>query len=173
LAGALSSPKVRQGIERALRILEARRAAGWPTLELQLVVQACPASEQYSRWRKDRHRLMQRSDKQWGTFEWPDRMAPRDVALLLLPYPAGRVGPAIAATKLAAQPLFINGPADTRERIELLASELIRVWVHGTPGDVAALLAPPVLEELQGGRVQHRSLLDLGLSWPLPPPDGL
>lgn len=169
----LSESKVRPSIERALSILEARRAAGWKTMELQLVVQAFPSSEQYARWRKDRHRLLQRSNPQWGTFDWPERMGTRDVALLLLPYPAGRVGPAIARTKLAAQPMFINGPADTRERIELLASELIRVWVHGTPADVAAVLGPPVLEELQGGRVNRRSVLDCGLSWPLPAPDGL
>lgn len=63
----LAPARVQSSIERALRILAARRAAGGRgEHELQAVVQVCPAGEHYARWRKDRNRIMQRSSKRWG-----------------------------------------------------------------------------------------------------------
>ena len=118
----LAPAKVQSSIDRALRILAARHAAGAHRVhELQAVVQVCPAGEHYARWRKDRHRIMQRSSKRWGTHNWPDRLAANDVAVVLLPYPAGRVGPALAAAKIVCEPVFIHGRAETRPAVELLA----------------------------------------------------
>ena len=55
----LSASEVRASIDRALRIFEARRVAGGRReLELQVVVQACPAGLHYARWRKERNRVM-------------------------------------------------------------------------------------------------------------------
>ena len=173
--GELSSAKVRSSIDRALRIHAARAAAGGRVLrELQAVVQVCPAGEQYARWRKGRNRLMQRSSKRWGTGTWPEHLGAEEVAVVVLPYPAGRVGPALAAAKLVLEPVCIQGDARAREAVELLAMQLVRLWVHMAVDAEAYVLAPPVLEEFQRARVQRRTLLDCGLSsWPLPPPDGL
>ena len=171
----LSPASVRSSIERALRILAARHAAGGRhEHELQAVVQVCPAGQHYARWRKDRNRIMQRSSKCWGTHSWPERLAADEVAVVLLPYPAGRVGPALAAAKIVSEPVFIHGHAETRPAVELLAIQLVRLWLHMTPDTDTRILAPPVLEEFQRARLQRRSLLDCGVSsWPLPPPDGL
>jgi len=171
----LSANEVRASIDRALRILQARQDAGGPCAhELQVVVQACPAGEHYARWRKERNRLMARSSKRWGTGSWPERLPSGDVGIVLLPYPAGRVGPALAAAKIAYQPVFLNGHAQTRAAVELLAMQAVRLWLHMTPDEDTLVLAPPVLEEFQRARVQRRWLLDCGVSsWPLPPPDGL
>ena len=137
-------------------------------------MQVCPAGEHYARWRKDRHRIMQRSSKRWGSQNWGDRLPPDDVAVVLLPYPAGRVGPALAAAKIVYTPVFISGRAETRPAAELLAIQVVRLWLHMAPDTDTLTLAPPVLEEFQRARLQHRSLLDCGISsWPLPPPDGL
>ncbi len=137
-------------------------------------MQVCGDGEQYARWRKDRDRIMQRSSKRWGTGAWPDRLAAGDIALVLLPYPADRVRPALATPKLAYQPAFIDGQAENRDAVVLLAMQLVRLWLHITPERDTLVLAPPVLEEFQRARVQRRSLLDCGAeSWPLPPPDGL
>lgn len=162
-------------IDRGLAILAARQAAGVKTLDLQLVVQACPAGEQYPRWRKERHRLLQRSNKAWSTVQWPERM-PRDrFALLLLPYPAGKVGPALAGAKLQAEPMFFQPSVkEDSAWLDLMAAQIIRAWLHWTPADLSVAAAPPVLEEFRLGRVHSRRLFDCGLrSWPLPPPDGL
>ena len=92
--GEPSPAKVQASIDRALRILAARRVAGGcDEHELQVVVQVCAGGEHYARWRKDRDRIMQRSSKQWGTHGWAERLPAGDVAVVLLPYPAGRVGP--------------------------------------------------------------------------------
>jgi hypothetical protein len=171
----LSRATIQSSIDRALRILEARRVAGGRhEHELQAVVQVCPAGEHYARWRKDRHRIMQRSSKRWGTDSWDDRLPPDDVAVVQLPYPAGRVGPALAAAKIVYTPVFISGRAATCPAVELLAMQAVRVWLHMTPDSDTLVLAPPVLEEFQRARMHRRSLVDCGVStWPLPPPDGL
>lgn len=171
----LSASEIRASIDRALRIFEARRVAGGRReLELQVVVQACPAGLHYARWRKERNRLMARSSKRWGTGAWPERLPSGDVGIVVLPYPAGRVGPALAAAKITYQPVFLNGRAETRAAVELLAMQAVRMWLHMTADEDTLVLAPPVLEEFQRARVQRRSLLDCGVgSWPLPPPDGL
>ena len=171
----LAPAELQSSIDRALRILDARRAAGAHRAhELQAVVQVCPVGEHYARWRKDRPRIMQRSSKRWGTHSWADRLPANDVAVVLLPYPAGRVGPALAAAKIVYTPVFISGRAETRPAVELLAMQAVRVWLHMTPDSDTLVLAPPVLEEFQRARIHRRSLLDCGVSpWPLPPPDGL
>ena len=93
---------------------------------------------------------------------------------MLLPYPAGRVGPALAAAKIVYEPVFLYGRAETRAAVELLAMQAVRMWLHMTADEDTLVLAPPVLEEFQRARVQRRSLLDCGVSsWHLPPPDGL
>ena len=172
--GELSAREIRASIDRALAILRARQGAGGRREhELQVVVQACPAGEHYVRWRKDRNRLMARSSKRWGTGSWPERLPSGDVGIVLLPYPAGRVGPALAAARIAYQPIFLQGRAETRAAVELLAMQAVRMWLHMTADEDTLVLAPPVLEEFQRARVQRRSLLDCGVSWPLPPPDGL
>ena len=173
--GELSRAGVQSSIDRALRILDARRTAGgYREHELQVVVQVCPAGEHYARWRKERNRLMARSSKRWGTYSWPERLNPSDVGIVLLPYPAGRVGPALAAAKIVYQPLFIHGRAETRSAVELLAMQAVRLWLHETSDEDTLVLAPPVLEEFQRARAQRRSLLDCGVtSWSLPAPDGL
>lgn len=171
----LSAREIRASIDRALAILRARQdAGGRREHELQVVVQACPAGEHYARWRKERNRLMARSSRRWGTGSWPERLQSGDVGIVLLAYPAGRVGPALAAARIAYQAIFLQGRAETRAAVELLAMQAVRMWVHMTPDEDTLVLAPPVLEEFQRGRVQRRSLLDCGVSsWPLPPPDGL
>ena len=123
----LSASEVRASIDRALRILEARQdAGGRREHELQVVVQACPAGEHYARWRKERNRLMARSSKRWGTGAWPERLQSGDVGIVVLPYPAGRVGPALAAAKIAYKPVFLDGRAETRAAVELLAMQAVR-----------------------------------------------
>ena len=124
----LSASEIQSSIDRALRIFEARRGAGGRReLELQVVVQACPAGLHYARWRKERERLMARSSKRWGTGSWPEQLQSGDVAIVVLPYPAGRVGPALAAAKIVYTPIFINGRAETRAAVELLAMQAVRV----------------------------------------------
>ena len=171
----LSADEIQASIDRAMRIFEARRVAGGRReLELQVVVQACPAGPHYARWRKERNRVMARSSKRWGTGAWPDRLPSGRVAIVVLPYAAGRVGPALAAARIVYTPAFLDGRADTRAAVELLAMQAVRRWLHMTGDDYTLVLAPPVLEEFQQARVQRRSLMDCGVSsWPLPPPDGL
>lgn len=173
--GELSLAEVQSSIDRALRILAARRATGaYRELELQAVLQVCPAGEQYARWRKERNRLMARSSKRWGASQWPERLRPNDIGIVLLPYPPGRVGPALGSAKIVYEPLFIHGSVETRSAVELLAMQAVRLWVHEASDEDTLVLAPPVLEEFQRARVQRRSLLDCGAtSWPLPAPDGL
>jgi hypothetical protein len=121
----LSPAKVQASIDRALRILEARRVAGGrDEHELQVVVQVCAAGEHYPRWRKDRDRIMQRSSKHWGTHSWGDRLPRATSRSSCCPTPAGRVGPALAAAKIAYTPVAVCGRAETRAAVELLAMQV-------------------------------------------------
>ena len=173
--GDLSAPEVQASIGRALQILAARsKAPGYVQHELQPVVQVCASGEHYARWRKDRDRLLRRSSNGWSAAAWPERLGPSEVAIVLLPYPAGRVGPAVAASKVVYRPAFIDGRAESPEAVILLALQLVRLWLHMTPEQETLMLGPPVLEKIQRARVQRRSLLDCGAAaWPLAAPDGL
>jgi hypothetical protein len=173
-SGKLQWDEVVAGIDRALAILAARRAAGVTTLDVQLVIQACSPGTGYLRWRKERQRLFQRSNQTLTTEHWPDRLPHNQFALLLLPYPAGKVGPALAGTNLRASPMvFFPGVYDDPAWLDLMTAEIIRSWLHWTPEGMSVAVAPPVLEEFRVGHLHRRSLFDCGLSWPLPPPDGL
>lgn len=166
-------PQLTTSINRALRIFDARRAAGWPIVELQLVLQVCPSGTGYVKWKKDRERMMRRSSGRYGTGGWPDRMADGMVGVFLAPYPAGRVGPALAGAKLGAAPVFGAIRVTRDGEAELGAAALLRDWLHNAGDDLALVLAPPVLEHIRGARVLTREPFDLELDWPLPPPDGL
>jgi hypothetical protein len=96
------------------------------------------------------------------------------VAMLLLPYPAGKVEPALAGTKLVAQPMLMQVQVkDAPAWLDLMVAQIVRSWLHWTPDGWSVVAAPPVLEMLRAGRLHERRLFDCGLSWPLPPPDGL
>ena len=171
----LSASEVRASIDRALRIFEARRVAGGRReLELQVVVQACPAGLHYARWRKERNRVMARSSKRWGTGAWPEQLpsgTSRSSCFPTRPEGSARRWPPPSSSTM---PAFLDGRAETRAAIELLAMQAVRAWLHMTGDEDTLVLAPPVLEEFQQARVQRRSLLDCGVSsWHLPPPDGL
>lgn len=166
-------PHVTTSIDRALRIFDARRAAGWPSAELQLVLQVCPSGTGYVKWKKDRERMMRRSSGKYGTGGWPGRLADGRIGVLLAPYPAGRVGPALAGAKLGAAPVFGAIRVRRDGEAELGAAALLRDWMHNAGDEVALVPAPPVLEHIRGARVHSREPFDLALDWPLPPPDGL
>ncbi len=94
--GEISRAEVQSSIDRALRILEARRiAGGYCEHELQVVLQVCPAGEHYAGWRKGRDRLLARSSKRWGTHSWPQRLSPSDVGIVLGCEPVNRGAPAV------------------------------------------------------------------------------
>jgi hypothetical protein len=99
-----------------------------------------------------------------ATHSWGDRLPAGDVAVVLLPYPAGRVGPALAGARIVYTPVAVCGRAETRPAVELLAMQVVRLWLHMTPDTGTLILAPPVLEEFQRARLQRRSLLDCGVS---------
>jgi hypothetical protein len=162
-------------IERALAIMAARREAGQRVMEIQLVAQAIAGStapERYNRWRKDWDRRL-RASGPWDAHEWPPRLASDELAMLIAPFPAGRVGPALRAAKLAAQPMFVAGRFDEAFTSEHLLGVMVADWLHWTPDGVAAIVAPPVIEEVAGGRVARTRVVSLGVDWPLPAPDGV
>ena len=92
--GELSRAEVQSSIDRAMRILDARRTAGgYREHELQVVVQVCPAGEHYARWRKERDRLMGRLSKRWGTYSWPQRLNQATSGSFCCPTRRGGSGP--------------------------------------------------------------------------------
>ncbi len=169
----MTMPKLTSSIERAVRIFAARRAAGRPVLELQLVLQLCPSGSGYVKWKQECERLMRRSSPNYGTGGWSPQLPEGAAGVLLAPYPAGRVGPAVSGARLVASPIFGEIRIAREGEAELGAAALLRDWLHNAGPELALVLAPPVLEHIRGARVLGREPFGLGLDWPLPPADGL
>ncbi len=163
-------PQVTSSIDRALRIMAARRAAGVEAKELQVVLQVCPGGQGYPKWRKERDRVLRRTSSRYGAATWPERVPEGSIAVLLVPYAAGRVGPALAAAKVAAQPRFVTFKPRRSGEGDLAVAQTLADWLHDAADDVALVLAPPSLERFDGARLTGREPFDLDLEWPLPAP---
>lgn len=159
-------------IERAIEELGLRAATpGAVVVEVQLVIQVCAAAG-YAAWKADRESAWRKQGGSWTTASWPSSLDADAFGALLLPLPAGRMG--LAAGKHprpVAAPLFTWG-TPREGRYEDLVLGLVARWTASAVERPTARLAPPVVEVVQGGRVERR-LVDFGLWWPLPAPDGV
>ena len=153
----------------------ARRAdqEAMQVLDVQLLAQVC-AAPSYPEWKAGREAAWRKHGAALTTASWPSRLQDGELAVLLLPISAGRVGLAVGKHPRAiATPLFSAGrPRDDRRYEDLLLG-LVTNWVTNPGLGTTARLAPPVVEVVQRGRVVEREVADLGQRWPLPAPDGL
>jgi len=141
--------------------------------ELQLVVQFCDQGA-YPAWATGWRAAWTKAGVQTPTLLWPRGLPTGQVAALLLPLPAGRVGPAVGRHPSPVfEPLLVHAllPDDVGARD--FGLNLILRWLESRADGQGARLAPPVLELTQGGRVTRRALETYGLEWDLPAPDGL
>lgn len=151
---------LRDGLAELTRLLTTATAV----LEVQLVVQVCGASR-YPTWRREREAKWQR-DREYSTSRWPQTLPPSAHAVLLLPAPAGRVGPALGRhPQNIATPAFTvtdgTPPADA-------VLVLITAWICNPAAGYTARLAPPVIDTIG----HARTIESYGLHWPLPAADG-
>jgi hypothetical protein len=153
----------------------ARRAEDPTTtvFDVQLVLQAVgPAG--YAAYRADREKAFRKQGLRLTTDSWPDSLEAEQIAVLLLPISAGRVGPGVGRhPKPITTPLFSVGTPPPGVGPYDAALGLVNSWVNNPSGNVSARLGPPVIEVLQNSRVQSRAVETFGLDWPLPRPDGI
>ena len=161
-------------LKRSLAALTARTDhPGLTVIEAQLVVQICGASS-YIPWRQGIERAWRKHGGQYGTHGWPKTLTGEQIAAVLLPLPAGRVGLSAGPyPRLLASPKFTVGAAGERVLSDDPALSLIATWVSTPAPDVAARLAPPVIEVFQRGHIVERRIQTFGISWPLPAADGI
>jgi hypothetical protein len=91
-----------------------------------------------------------------------------------MPLAPGRVGLAVGRyPPLVRAPIFV--PAHFAGRPDDVALAAVSSWVRAVHSDSRELLrlGPPVLELVQQDQVAERRVVTFGLSWPLPPPDGV
>jgi len=147
-------------------------------VDVQLLGQLTPAVEWQTLLAYWQHRNPS------GVGGWPRFLEPAAYALNLWPMPAGRVGRAagIAGDVRKRQPrqllctpglaVFTPGKLDA----ETVLAGTCAGWLEdvGTSTFHGLRLAPPVLESwATGGRLLSREVVDFGLSWTLPAPDGV
>ena len=155
----LSPAKVQASIDRALRILVARRvASGHDEHELQVVAPVCAGGEHYPRWRKDRDRIMQRSSNSGAPTAGPSACRRAMSRSSCCPTPPAASG-ALAAAKIVYTPVAVSGRAETRAAVEPLAMQVVRLWLHMTPASDTLVPAAPMLEEFQRACMQHATPL--------------
>lgn len=168
--------------ERALRVELARGVQAWAAraqedgvtvTEVQPVLQVVGAESSVD-FRAGWTRAWVKQGSSYSTGGWPDRLEVGEHGVLLLPLPAGRVGLAAGRhPRVVARPLFLNGrPPQGRDYIDICANALA-TWLGQPTGNVAPLLAPPVIELIQRGRVARRFVQHFDAQWPLPNADGL
>ncbi len=163
--------RLRAGLAHDLAALAGAGGADPP--ELQLVVQVC-AGASYAPLRHGRGLAWRKQGAPYATDDWPDALADGELALLLVPVPAGRVGRAIGKyPRCAAHPLFAVGAPGPGGAPDDAVLALVARWVAGRARGGAARLAPPVIEVVALGRVAERRVAGLGQTWPLPAPDGV
>jgi hypothetical protein len=181
-AGArVMSPGLRRGrrgrvreLQRALELL--RQLEDDPSvevIEVQPVAQLCGGAG-YLAWRDGVERAWRRQKGgRLSTASWPRTLGTDHVAVLLLPLPAGRVGPAARNARPIADPVFSSGVplVDAPGTDPVL--ELLLTWMQNPGKGHTARLAPPVIETIVHGKVAERWVETFGLEWPLPPADGL
>jgi len=147
---------------------------GFNVLDIQLVAQVC-AAPSYAEFTRVHERAWRRQGGRYSTVNWPAQLADGEIAAVLVPLAAGRVGVAAGRQpKLVASPIFSRGrPTGGDAPYDDLVLGLVARWV-ANPGDgQTARLAPPVIELVQRGRVIERRLVDFGQPWRLPTADGL
>lgn len=146
--------------------------AGDQVHEFQPLIQITSATG-YAAWRAAWERSWRKKKSPYGTGQWPKSIAEDEVAALLVPVFAGRVGTALGKhPKPVAEPSFLVGELADGADIDDAALAVLSEWLRNVapPG---SRCAPPVLETIVGGRVARRWTADFGASWPLPPADGL
>jgi hypothetical protein len=171
---AARAPRPRPELQRALeRLQQLEDDPSVEVIDVQPVAQLCGGAG-YPAWRDGVERAWRRQKGgRLSTASWPRTLAADHVAVLLLPLPAGRVGPAARSARPIADPVFSSGVplVDSPGTDPVL--ELLLTWMQNPGKGHTARLAPPVIETLVQGKVAERWVETFGLEWPLPPADGL
>ena len=171
----------RRALIHALKRQEERAArSDVHAVDVQLLGQTTSASE----WPKLLAYWERRNPG--GVAAWPRQLDPGARALNLWPLPAGRVGHTggLGTDVRKRQPkrmlstpgLTVFDPEKRSSDATTALAVVCATWLEdvGTSDFEALRLAPPVLEAwAPGGRLISREVVDFGLEWPLPAPDGI
>jgi hypothetical protein len=161
-------------LDRGLKELERRLSPDMTVIDVQLLVQVVGAGS-YDEFRTGRAKAWRKQGQRYDCHAWPKALDTQGIAALLLPISAGRVGVAVGKhPRVVADPLFSSNHLATSQAPHDICLSLIASWICNPADGMTARLAPPVIEVIQGGRVQRRAAETFGLDgWPLPLADGL
>lgn len=168
----MRTPRERAKLEKSIGGALSRLAAAPDTLEVQLLVQVVTAGG-YDDWRAAREKAWRKQGGQWSTASWPAAIDAEEIAGLLLPVSAGRVGPALGKhPRAVAEPLFSKGEAPEGVGPRDLVLALVADWL-GHVAQPGWRIAPPVVETYAYGQLQDRVVAPIDAAWHLPTPDGV
>jgi hypothetical protein len=142
-----------------------------PALQIQPLFRIC-GSASYEHFKQEQEAAWLKQGGRYTTASWPREIAEGELAAVLLPLAAGRVGSGVGRHPRAiATPRFTHGRPIEEGNVADLGLSLLVTWLDA---DIStAIPAPPVLEVIQRGRSVERRVVDFGLRWPLPAPDGV
>lgn len=143
-----------------------------PSVEIQPLIQVCAAGS-YISWRNNWEKAWRKKQVPWSTASWPPRLSEGELAALLVPVSAGRVGTALGKyPRPIAEPVLIVGRVADDRQPQDIALAVVAQWLTHTAQE-GYLSAPPVTESIVRDRVDARAIVDFGVKWSLPAPDGL
>lgn len=162
--------RVAQGVQSWAALAD---APGAQVVEVQPLLQVA-AADGYAAFRDGWTAAWRKQANSYTTAVWPMRLEVGEVAVLLLPLAAGRVGAAIGRhPRVVSRPLMLSGHPPQGRDFEDVCVAALETWLRLPTGKVAPVLAPPVIEVLQHGRASRRYVQQFEVEWPLPAPDGL
>lgn len=105
---------------------------------------------------------------------WPDSIREGELAAVVLPLQAGRVGLAAGKQpKPVAMPFIATGASTRPGDYDDIVLAAVLSWLTSAPTGRAVRLSPPVVEEMQRDAVTERRVVEFGRAWSLPRADGI
>lgn len=154
------------------RIVDLETDLDAPVVEIQPLIQIV-GPRSYAQWREGWERAWRKKGLPWSASGWPSSIPEGELAALLVPVMAGRVGPAVGRTpRPVAEPAFLVGAVPEGREPDDVALAVTAHWMqHLAPAGLRS--APPVVEHITFGRVESRAVQTFEIAWSLPPADGL
>lgn len=143
-----------------------------PVIEVQPLIQIV-AARSYPEWREGWDRAWRKKRLPWSAAGWPPSIDETELAALLVPVPAGRVGTAVGRhPRPVTEPGFLVGTVPDGQPTTDIALAVTAHWIqHLAPAGLRS--APPVVERITFGRVESRTGETFGINWSLPAADGV
>jgi hypothetical protein len=163
--GRIARRRVERSLGRSLAVLEARRGAGYPSSDYQVVVEVSGGGPSYQEFKRSWDRKLRRAggEPALDTRNWPATLPEDSRANIVLPLSRASSG----RYRLGLEPIWTVTHKPSLDVDVWVASSIDRwiKWIFTALSNRTARLAHPMVELVAGNRWP----LKIDADWPLPP----